>query len=327
MKIRFNPFWLGVFIVGAVITAVTAFLAIGPSFFGPAGRFVFYASDSVPGVDAGTTLRFQGIPVGQVDRMRVFYDRNARKSFIAVICRIDKDIVDDMRGQPIRLTDRRVLEQLIGEGLSARIETAGIVGAKSVELGFDSSPAPPAPAHLPPSPYPVIPERPSEMSEMANNVSRILDHLRATDFPGLARQAADLLASARGEIGEWQTNRLSDHFSSAAQSLGQFMKSDELREALARIRDMAADLQTLTTNLDARVTPLATNLNHTLAAADETARNLRDFLALRNELGEQTRQLMEQLDETARDIQQLADYLDRHPNALITGRAKTNPAP
>jgi paraquat-inducible protein B len=45
------------------------------------------------------------------------------------------------------------------------------------------------------------------------------------------------------------------------------------------------------------------------------------LLNLRNQLGEQTQNLLDQLDQTALSIQQLSDFLQRHPNALISGRA------
>ncbi|HEY3860524.1 MAG TPA: MlaD family protein [Verrucomicrobiae bacterium] len=326
MKIHANPLMLGAFILGACALAVASFLAFGSSaLFRHVGRFMIYIPDSAEGIRIGTVVNLQGVRAGQVENVHVLYDSGARKPFVAVRCRITENLASGADGQPIRLTEDKVIRQWISDGMFAQVATAGIVGAKFIELGFHPSSTEASPSVLPKQPLPVVPLGPSKMTEMTDNVAGVLAHLRETDFPGAVRQAEDALASARRQIDQLQTNRLTDNFSSAAASVGQFVKSEELHGAVAHIQGAAADLQKLIGNLDARVPELATNLNATLAATSQTAGDLRDFLSLRNQLGEQTRQLMEQFDETARDIQQLTDFLDRHPNALITGRAAAPP--
>lgn len=318
-----NPFILGFFIIGGFGLAVLAFLTIGTTnIWRPSGRFTIYMTDSVQGIATGTDVRFQGIRVGEVDSMRIIYDRQACKSTVAVVCSVNKDILDDSAGRPIHITSNGVLRKLIAEGLRAQIDTAGIVGEKFVELDFKPSAQAIEFAGLPASQFPVVPTVRSTMSQITDNVSRIVDRLKETDIAGMAEQAKDVLQSARNELDQFQTNNVAGQISSAAASFGQFMKSSDLRETVTRIDDAALQLRGLITNLDARVPPLATNLDKTLGATGDTLRDVGDFISLRNELGEQTRQLMEQLDQTARDIQQLADFLDRHPNALIAGRAR-----
>lgn len=322
MKLRLNSVLLGAFIVGAFALAVAVFLALGThSIFGHAARFTIYLTDSAEGIREGLAVDMQGVRIGQVDKVQVICDANTRRAMVSVLCRITENKVSDPEGHLIKLTDRSVMDDLISKGLCAQVETAGIVGAKFVQLNFHS-PAPALPPGLPPSKTPVVPVAPSSMAEMKDKVSSILAHLSKTDFPGMADEAKDALASVRQQLDELQTNHMTDHFSAAASSAAQFIKSEELRRALTRIEGAAADLQQLTTNIDARVPALATNLNGTMEAAGQTVGSLRDFLALRSQLGDQTRQLLEQLDQTAQAIQQLADFLDRHPNALISGRTR-----
>ncbi len=328
MKIRLNPLLLGAFIVGGVVLAVVAFLALGSTnVFHPTGHFVFYLTDSAEGLGPGTPVSLRGVRVGQVDGIRVLYDRQTRQSLVAVVCRINEDLLTDTKGRQISLTNPHTLRELISEGLVAQVQTAGIVGAKFIDLSFNSTSAPTSLAGLPPSPYPVVPTVPSTMAEVTEDISRVLSHLRETDFPGIARQIEAVLASARRQIGELETNQLTSHVSAAAASFSQFMSSPDLRDAVAHIHAAAASLQTLVTNLNTQVQPLATNLNATLASAGESAQSLRDLVALRNQLGQQTQDLLKQLDQTARTFEQFADVLERHPNALLTGRANTDRSP
>lgn len=327
MKIQFNPLLLGLFVLGGIGIALLGLVGLGSSLFHPVGHFVFYLPNSAGGLDQGSGVKLNGIQVGRVDRIRIYYDPKARKAFVGVTCEIDKDILVDPQGHPINLTKPETVRGLVAHGLIVQVQTAGLVGTEFVELGFNSSEQPYSQKEFPSARYPIVPAVPSAMSELKGNLSGMLSNLRAIDYRGLIQQVTGVLASARGQINELQTNHLTDHISSAAQSVGNFMTSSDLRAAVARLQAAAATFQGLITNLNARVAPAGTNLNATLISARDSAQSLSDFLKLRDQLGEQTYELMDQLNETARSIEQLSDFLQQHPNALISGRARPKKAP
>ncbi|HEX3627563.1 MAG TPA: hypothetical protein VH280_19320, partial [Verrucomicrobiae bacterium] len=208
-----------------------------------------------------------------------------------------------------------------------QIQTAGLVGNEYVELTFDSSEKPIELAGLPAASAPVVPAIPSQMSQLTGNVTDILSNLHKIDYHGLIEQVNGVLVATHGQISELETNHLTDHISTAAQSVGTFMTSSDLHSAVTRLQGVASTLQELVTNLNAQVKPAGTNLNETLKSAQNSLATLQDFVKLHNQLGQQTYELMNQLNETARSIQQLSDYLQQHPNALITGRAKHEDLP
>ena len=324
MKIRFNPLLLGVFVAGGVAIAIMMLLGLGSSFIHHTGHFVFYLPNSAGGLDVGSGVSLDSVRIGQIDQIAVFYDPKTKKSFVRVTCEINKDLLTDVQGNRIDLTTAKGLQKLISDGLVAQVQTAGLVGNAFVELGFNPSEKPIQLASLPPSPHPVVPALASSMDQLRGNVTGILSNLRRIDFHGLMEQVNGVLVAAHGQIDELQTNHLTDHISTAAQSVGNFASSSDLRSAVARLQDTASAFQSLAKNLNAQVGPAGTNLNATLNSAKQSLETLQDFLQLRNQLGEQTYQLMDQLNETARSFQQLSDFLQRHPDALITGRAKQN---
>jgi paraquat-inducible protein B len=324
MKIRFNPLLLGVFVIGGVAIAVLILLGLGSSYFHPIGYFDFYLPDSAGGLDQGSGVSLNGVRVGQIDRIAVFYNPKLQNSFVRVTCEIDKNLLTDTEGNPIDIRDRKNLTDMIAKGLVVQVQTAGLVGNEYVELGFNSSTKPIELAGAPASPRPVIPVLPSTMSQLMDNLSGTVANLHKIDYHALVEQVNGVLVAAHGQINELQTNHLTDHISTAAQSVGDFVSSSDLRSAVARLQDTASAFQGLAKNLNAQVAPAATNLNATLNSAKQSLETLQDFLQLRNQLGEQTYQLMDQLNETARSVQQLSDFLQRHPDALITGRAKQN---
>ena len=326
MKIRFNPVLLGIFVVGAVAIAVAAVLGLGSSLFHKAGHFVFYLPNSVGGLEEGSGVRLAGVRIGQIDRIKIYYNPETRKSFVGVTCEINKDILNDPQGNSLNLTDPQKLKDLVGNGLFAKVQTAGLVGTEYVELGFNAPEKPVVLPDLPASPYPVVPGVPPTMTKLTDNINGIISSVHEIDFGRLEQQINAVLVAAHGQIAELQTNRLTDHFSTAALSVGDFMNSAQLRTAVARLDDSASTLQTMLTNLNAQVTPAGTNLNATLKSARESVESLQDFVKLHNQLGQQTYQLMNQLDQTARSIEQLSDFLQQHPNSIITGRTRQDDA-
>lgn len=327
MKIRFNPILLGLFVIGGLGIAIAALLGLGTSLFHQSGHFIFYLPDSAAGLDLGSGVRLDGVRVGQIDHIDVFYNPDMEKSFVRISCEINKNLLTDPQGRRINLTDANELKKMVSKGLVVQVQTAGIVGNAYVELGFNASGKPMHLAGLPPSAEPVIPAVPSTMSQLTGNISGILANLHQVDYHSLMEQVNGVLVAAQGQIVRLQKNHLTDHISTAAQSVGDFMNSSDLRSAVMRLQQAASTFQGLMTNLNARVAPAGTNLDATLVSARESLASLQDFLKLRNQLGQQTDELMNQLNRTAESIEQLSDFLQQHPNALISGRAKQKNAP
>ncbi|HEY1788460.1 MAG TPA: MlaD family protein [Verrucomicrobiae bacterium] len=327
MKIRFNPLLLGLFFIGGAAIAIAVLLGLGSSLFHPAGHFVFFLPNSAGGLDQGSGVRLDGVQVGQIKKVDIYYNPETRKSFVGVTCEINRNLLVDPRGHAINLMDPEKLRDLISKGLVVQIQTAGLVGTEYVELSFGTSEKPIVQSGLPASPFPVIPAVPSTMSQLTGNVSGILSNLRQIDYHGLMQHVNDLLVAAHGQIAELQTNRLTDHISAAALSVGNFASSSDLRAAVAQLRDSASTFQNVMTNLNSQVGPAGAHLNAALDSAREAVETIQDFLKLHNQLGEQTYQLMNQLNETAHSIEQLSDFLQQHPNALITGRTRKNDTP
>jgi paraquat-inducible protein B len=328
MRIRFNPLLLGAFILGAIALAIVALLTVASgNLFQKTGHFVFYLAGSAQGLDKGTAVSLNGVRIGQIDQVGVLYDRQKQQSLVRVLCQVDRSRLSEPNGTPIQLTDNQVLQHLVSEGLRAQVQTAGVVGAKFVELGFYNPREYPPPSTQPRSAYPVVPTVPSTMTEVTEAASQILGNLRQTDFAGIARQVKEVLGTVDRQVGELETNRLTDHLSAAADSLNHLTASTNLQGAVAGIQGAAASLNDLLTNLNTKVAPLSSQLEATLAqskttlaSVSQSAQEVQDFVALRNQLGEETRDLVKQLTQTARTIERLAGFLERHPKSLLTGR-------
>src|SRR5689334_1975009 len=106
MKTKVSPAIIGAFVIGAMVLGVVALLAFGGvNFFSKPQRFVVYFDESVHGLDQGSQVKLRGVRVGRVIEMNIRYDPQGNHSVVAVVCEFSKDMISDVRGQPINVAD------------------------------------------------------------------------------------------------------------------------------------------------------------------------------------------------------------------------------
>ena len=285
MKIRLNPVLLGAFVIGAAVLLVVALAVFGAANpFRTTGHFVFYLNGSAAGISEGTAVRFQGVRVGQIDQINVLYDRDQQRSYVAVVCEVNRNAVTDLQGQPLRIMQKQVLLDLVTNGLRAEIKTSGLVGAKFVGLDFFNPPNQPAESYYPPSQYPVVPTAKGTMAQITDDVELVAAELSKIDFQGIGKQLHGLLTSAHQQVSEMETNQLATHISSAAASIDQLVASSAMHGTVSNLQTVSANLHQLVTNVNAQIRPLSTQLNATLSqgqaalnSVGQTAHDVRDF--------------------------------------------------
>jgi paraquat-inducible protein B len=148
---------------------------------------------------------------------------------------------------------------------------------------------------------------PTELEEITRSVNEVLGKIASAPIP-------ELVAEVREVVGR----------------LDSLMTSPEAVGTLMALQQSAEDLQTLLRTADGELGPLAQSLqqtsallSRTLGTADET------LLSINRTLGEDSRfrydltVLLQELTTASRSIRGLTEYLERHPEALIHGKAGT----
>ena len=165
MKTKLSSATVGMFVLGALLLGVIAFLSFGgTNVFSKPTRFLVYFDESVSGLDPGASVKLNGVRVGRVAVINVRFDQARKESLVQVICEVDRNILTDNAGKQIDLTNPAELQNLIDRGLRARLSLTGITGLLFVELKFDD------PRVYPPNPrfmaeqYPVVPAITSPIS-------------------------------------------------------------------------------------------------------------------------------------------------------------------
>lgn len=321
MKTTLSPFLIGSFVLGGLLLVVVGLLSFRSlHLFSRPARFVAYFNESVKGLDVGSPVKFRGVRVGRVAAIQVLYDSKTRTSQVAATADLDRNSISDRSGKRIQITNRATLEQLIDEGLRAKIDLVGITGLQFVELDFFDPQALPAPRQDETNKYPVVPTVRSGMSELVANFSRIANNLNKVDFAGLSRELESLLATVNRQVSNVDLKEMVAKVTAAATSIESLAGSDEARTAFASLNKTATDVQGLVTRLDGKVEPVHAELLRTLHSFSDAADGIHKLFGPQSALGEETVRTLQQVMEAAGALQRLADFLERNPSAWITGR-------
>jgi paraquat-inducible protein B len=183
---------------------------------------------------------------------------------------------------------------LIGKGLRARLaRNPPLVGSYSVSLEITPGAKPPA---GPPTPdgLPQIPV--AEGGDIASIVTR---------------------------INKVPIERISRNLLNITQHVSALTASPRLKDAVVQLDAALRQIHAMTAKAGPQVPVVIASLRRAAADLDATTKSASQLMsgtATQNGLSD----TVQEITETARAVRSLADYLDRHPEALIRGRAGDN---
>lgn len=328
MKSRFSPAAVGMFVLGAVLLGLLAFISFGgTNFFSKPTRFVVYFDESVSGLDPGAAVKVNGVRIGRVAAINVRYDSATRTALVQTICEIDRNVLTDRDGNTIELTNPVELQNLVERGMRAKLNLQGITGLLFVELSFEDPREYPAPKRAGVDPYPAVPAIKSPIAEVQSSIVEIVADIKRVDFAGLSRELKTLLTTTNRKVADLDVKALGERVGRAADSIEKFASSPEAKTVMANLSQTLTQTQALIAKLDAQVDPVSGELKRTLADAqaalkqiDAAAATTRRFVQSQGYLGEDVTRTLQQVSEAAGAIQRLAELLERNPNALLVGR-------
>jgi paraquat-inducible protein B len=330
VKTKLSPASVGMFVLGAILLGVVAFLSFGGSniFVKPA-RFLIYFNESVSGLDPGAPIKLDGVRIGRVAAINVRYERTKRDSLVQVSCEVDRNILTDNTGATIDMTDAAAFEGLIDRGLRARLNLTGITGLLFVELDFeDVRKYPPNPRFMT-EPYPVVPAIPSPISEVQQSIVEIVANIRQVDFADLSKQLKTLLTATNQKVNDLDVKALGDKVGAAAEAVTAFVNSPEARQTFVNLNAALTDLRVVLARIDGNVGPVSAEMKKTLADAQTALQSLQAaanttqrFVAAQGNVGDELTASLRQLGDAAAALERLSDALSRNPSSLIVGKKK-----
>ena len=248
--------------------------------------FVTYFESSVRGLAKGSAVEFFGIQVGVVTDVELEFDPRGANARVKVTFEVQPGRLDNPEiaaADPIAVSKR-----LVARGMRAQLQTSSfLTGTMVLSLGFVPN-TPPADVEMQ-GDVAVIPSAGGGLDNVLSSLTSISSKLDQLPLDQIGANLNDMLRSASGALG-------------SVQALAQ--KADTgLSPVLQRLPAITGALQ------------------------DAASRATRTFGSLETGYGRESQfnremeRALAQVGDAARSIRLLADFLDRHPEALVRGRA------
>ena len=327
-----SKFKLGLFIVFATVVFFVGLLILGSlDRFKEKAYITTLVSESVQGLSVGSSVKYQGVPVGSVRDITLYTSEN--------LIRIDMEINTSKVMRVPGQTSTRIsveefsahIEEAVRNGLRCRLELEGITGGKYVEFQYDRNSPPSAiSAEQFALDCPYVPSLPSLISDLRGSVTSILAKLESIDYKGISERANTTLDSLNERLQSPKLDETLDNVNamvaSARTSIGNLEKITESVQNEI-LPDVRVHIDTLTENANTAVKAvdsLAKTVEGEVKAIDfvQINENIRSFLAA-------TGRTIKTFDETLFNVNNAVDalieliqYIDSDPSALIQGKKK-----
>ena len=266
-----------------------SFASVGEAQFTEKIPYLVSFDGSVRGLSPGAPVEFRGIKVGRVTDISLVAEPETGSVRIPVAIEIEPQRVG-MEGDMSDVQPFEMMTALVDRGLRAQLRQGNLLtGELYVSLDFHPE-APEAELDMR-AKYPLIPSVPTDIEVLTASVTGILDKLA-----GLPLE--DLVTDLRNTV----------------QSINALASSDDTGQIVAALSEAAVGLQALVAKLEEQLGPLLGQARSTLAAAE-------GLVGRDSQTRYDVSAMLRELTSAARSIRLFADYLERHPEALIRGKA------
>ena len=324
MSQRANPTLIGVFVLGAAVIAVGAIVFFGSSnLFAKKQDFVTYFNQSVNGLGIGSNVKYKGVTVGKVTQLQLRFQGKDEPPVVRVQYEINTDNLRNKFGLTLAIGNPEFHKRAVQNGFRAKLDFESLIsGQLFIALDFYKD-ALPAALHPQQDNVLEIPPLPSDIDAILANLTKAIGNLGSVDYAALAADLHSTLKSLTNGINALQLDKLGSAVDNAANSVSSLANGDQVKNALASVRQSFDELTITLKNLD----PGIKDLRPTLDAAKSALVNLQKstaelaiLLKPDSSLRYQLDSSLSQISAAAASIQQLSDFLHRHPNSLIFGR-------
>lgn len=340
-----NPTVIGAFVLGAAVLAVggTAYFGKG-RFLSKTSRYVLFFEGSLQGLQVGAPVFLRGVKIGTVTDIVVRFHTDDMHIDIPVYIELEQARVE-RAGE--RAAPSVTMMTMIEHGLRAQLVMQSIVtGVLAVQLDF--VPGAPENFHGGESRFQEIPTIPSAIEELTRTLENIPIQELVADIrsavqgvdefirspamknaiTSIDRTAQSIEKLARGVAA--QIEPVAQAWLAMSESARAVLKTADERIVSTEqvLRETLEPIRALANNADQRIGPLVEELATTARTAREALEQARKAFAAvdrtlerDSELHENLLNALQEVTTAARTIGILADFLERHPEALLQGKA------
>ncbi len=318
MSKRVSPAVIGAFVVGSFAILIVALIVVGSGrMFTKPIRFICMFQGNLNGLKVGAPVKVRGVQIGTVAaiELRLLPSQGRMRPGIKglrlpVIIDVDRSQVL-ARGASGEALETAGFDDWIKRGMRAQLATESLLtGLLYIDLDLHPN-APMKYVLEPDGPYREIPTVQTDLAQLQERLTQVLDKFEKIDFQALFVSITD-----------------------AANSIKTLTGSPELKAALESLKGTIANLnqavnsaRDLINNANAKVGPLVTDIRESSDEANKTMKETRNALVSLQQtldpnspLAVHLNQTLDSLTQTSESLGEFTDYLQRNPGALIRGR-------
>jgi paraquat-inducible protein B len=271
-------------------------------------HFLAYFDGSVRGLKAGAPVEVRGMRIGAVTDVRLAFDPSTKDIRVPVTFELDlQRFLPEAASAQLDLSPqakRQRAQALVDRGFRAQLQTGNLLtGELLVNLDFFPD-APPAQVTMQ-GDAPVIPTVPTELDTLQASLTSVLNNVASLPLN-------DLVADLRG----------------AVRGIEDLVAAPETKASAASLNSSMIQLEAVLKQLATQIDPVAVSLRRSLdqtgaamVEARGTFESAQGLVGVDSKLRYDLASVLKELQAAARSIRVFADYLDRHPEALIRGKA------
>jgi paraquat-inducible protein B len=317
-----NKSLIGFFILTGftALIGMSLYLAGDRLFSSDEEQFVMYFDESVKGLNVGSPVFFEGVKVGEVSRIIIVAHKDLTFS-IPVFVRMDEQQKSLFGGGHRHFSYREELMQnLIEKGLRARLGVQSfLTGQLMIELTM-------------------LPETPVNLRHFDNPKERYDN--KVIEIPTVLSDAGALTKSLR----DYPIGKTLESFNNILDSLNKqvpvllkdmntFVNNADstVKNIDTAVQGVGTTFKSVTDNVNKTVKDfdvMAKSFDKTAKAVDKTVQSMETVIKNKDSdlslLMENANNAMVEISGAARSLKVLTDYLERHPEALLRGKGKSD---
>ena len=321
-----SKFKLGLFIIFAAIVFFAALFILGTmDRFNEKAHISTLVSESVQGLSVGSSVKYQGVPIGNVREIMIYPGDNVIR--IDMEINISKFKVQQPGHAPITISVDEFnsnIGKAVEKGLRCRMELEGITGSKYIELqpAQDTEPSNFDITEFGLE-YPYVPSQPSLISDLRGSVTSILAKLESIDYKGISDRTNAVLDSINERVNSPKFDETIDNVNAM---VNEARKSIENLEKLTD-SDIREKIDVISQNVNTAVNAvesLTKSVEVEIKSIEfaQVSENLRSFLSTAIRTSKTLDETLFNVNNGVDALIELILYIDSDPSALIQGKKK-----
>ncbi len=297
---------IGMFVVGALVLLVGAVFILSPTLFSrDKFYFVCHFSDSLKGLSEGSPVYLLGVPVGQVETVKIGDPLNLTSYVAPVIISLEKDKIFSQHDKTFFDQDdaNEVIESYIEKGLVAQIESQSLLtGRLAIELSFRNN-------HVGTQPefqddFLQIPTTLERLSEVWEKISEV-------PFAEMGKDVREILDGVNTVIHSLETIIVQVNIPQL---------SNQISELMISLTSTSNNLNTMIQSNEKGVKNVLDSLNALSRNSNEFVKNLNTTTSSDSVLIVQLSETLKALEAASKAVAEIASLLEIKPDALIFGK-------